>query len=53
MYRNRSTVMAQIIPLVRGDTLVYQQDKQDYVLVVGTTDWFAWLTTASDLRLHQ
>ena len=39
--------MAQNIPLVPGDTLVYQEDKQDYVLAVGTPDWFAWLTTAS------
>ena len=39
--------MAQIIPLVRGDTLAYQRDKQDYVLAVGTPDWYAWLTTAS------
>ena len=39
--------MAQNTPLVRGDTLLYQQDKQDYVLAVGTPDWFTWLTTAS------
>ena len=39
--------MAQNTPLVRGDTLLYQRDKQDYVLAVGTPDWFTWLTTAS------
>jgi len=39
--------MAQITPLIRGDTLVYQRDKQDSMLAVGTPDWYAWLTTAS------
>ncbi len=39
--------MPQIVPLVRGVTLVYRRDKQEYVLAVGTPDWYAWLTTAS------
>jgi len=39
--------MAKMTPLVRGDTLVYQQDEYEQALVVGTPAWYAWLTTAS------
>ncbi len=39
--------MAKLTPLVRGDTLIYQQDDQEQVLVVGTTGWFVWLETAT------
>jgi LuxR family maltose regulon positive regulatory protein len=34
-------------PTVRGETLVYQQDGQEQVLIVGTAAWYAWLETAS------
>ncbi len=34
-------------PIVRDETLVYQQDGQEQVLTVGTAAWFAWLETAS------
>src|ERR1700676_3683148 len=40
-------VMAKMTPIVQGDTLVYQQQGHDQVLVVGTPDWYAWLATAS------
>ena len=39
--------MAKMTPIVQGDTLVYQQQGQNHVLVVGTPDWYAWLMTAS------
>jgi LuxR family maltose regulon positive regulatory protein len=39
--------MAKMTPLVRGDTLVYQQNDCEQVLVVGTPTWYDWLTTAS------
>ncbi len=39
--------MAKMTPIVQGDTLVYQQQGHDQVLVVGTPDWLAWLETAS------
>jgi len=34
-------------PTVRGEVLVYQRDQHEQVLTVGTTDWYAWLETAS------
>jgi predicted ATPase/DNA-binding CsgD family transcriptional regulator len=36
----------QAIPVVQGDTLIYQQGGQDYRLLVGTPAWYAWLSTA-------
>jgi hypothetical protein len=39
--------MAKMTPIVQGDTLVYQQQGHDQVLVVGTPDWYTWLATAS------
>ncbi len=39
--------MTQITPTVQGDALVYQQDGHNYLLPVGTSAWYAWLTTAS------
>ena len=39
--------MAKTTPLVQGDRLIYQQDDQEQVLMVGTPDWFAWLETAT------
>jgi LuxR family maltose regulon positive regulatory protein len=42
-----STAMAKTTPIVRSDTLVYQHDEHEQVLVVGTPSWYAWLETAS------
>ena len=39
--------MAKMTPTVRGEVLVYQRDQHEQVLTVGTTDWYAWLETAS------
>jgi LuxR family transcriptional regulator, maltose regulon positive regulatory protein len=39
--------MAKMTPIVRGDTLVYQQDEREQVLVVETPAWYAWLATAT------
>ncbi len=39
--------MAKMTPIVQGDTLAYQQQGHDQVLVVDTPDWYAWLATAS------
>ena len=33
------------IPVVQGDTLIYQRGGQDYRLSVGTPAWYAWLGT--------
>src|SRR5437870_3804514 len=37
---------ANTIPVVQGDTLLYQRDGQDYQLPVGTPAWYGWLSTA-------
>jgi hypothetical protein len=34
-------------PTVRGDRLVYQDQQNEHVLVVGTSAWYNWLTTAT------
>jgi LuxR family maltose regulon positive regulatory protein len=39
--------MAKRTPLVRGNTLTYQQDDQEHLLLVETSAWYAWLETAS------
>lgn len=38
--------MAKMTPIVQGETLAYQQQGHDQVLVVGTPDWYAWLQEA-------
>ncbi|HZR40699.1 MAG TPA: NB-ARC domain-containing protein [Ktedonobacteraceae bacterium] len=44
--------MARITPTVRSDRLFYQRDGQDYQVVVGTPDWYAWLTTATSFAFR-
>jgi ATP/maltotriose-dependent transcriptional regulator MalT len=39
--------MAKRVPLVRGNTLTYQHDEQERVLLVETPAWQSWLETAS------
>jgi len=39
--------MARTTPLVRFDTLVYQENRQNRLLKVETPEWYAWLTTVS------
>src|SRR5215469_852593 len=39
--------MAKTTPIVRGNTLTYQQGGQEQVLLVETPAWYAWLETAS------
>ncbi len=34
------------LPVVQGDTLIYQRGGQDYRLPVGTPAWYGWLSTA-------
>jgi predicted ATPase/DNA-binding CsgD family transcriptional regulator len=33
------------LPVVQGDTLIYQRGGQDYQLPVGTPAWYGWLST--------
>src|SRR2546421_1309332 len=44
--RGRGT-MAKTTPIVRGNTLTYQQNGQEQVLLVETPAWYAWLESAS------
>jgi hypothetical protein len=44
--------MAKTTPIVRSDTLVYQQHEHEQVLVVGTPSWYAWLETASSFAFR-
>jgi LuxR family maltose regulon positive regulatory protein len=39
--------MAKRTPLVRGNTLTYQQDDQEHLLLVETPAWYAWLEATS------
>src|SRR5258708_10655981 len=39
--------MVQTTPIVRGDTLSYQQEGQEQTLVVGSAAWHAWLPMAN------
>jgi len=39
--------MAKMIPIVRGDRLIFQQNEDEQVLLVETPAWYAWLETAT------
>ncbi len=39
--------MVQTTPIVRGDTLSYQQEGHEQTLVVGSAVWYAWLRMAT------
>lgn len=39
--------MASLSPSIRDDTLVYQQDGQEHIILVNTPAWFRWLNSAS------
>ncbi len=39
--------MAYLSPSIRDDTLMYQQDGQEHIILVNTPAWFHWLKSAS------
>jgi hypothetical protein len=39
--------LAKKTPIVRGNTLIYQHQGQEQVLMVDTPDWYAWLESAT------
>lgn len=39
--------MAQILPILQGDILIYQQDGHTFQVAMGTPAWYAWVKTAS------
>src|SRR6266571_7420334 len=39
-------------PLVEGHTLTYQQSGHPAHLLVDTSEWYAWLSTASSFTFH-
>jgi LuxR family maltose regulon positive regulatory protein len=39
--------MAQTIPIVQVDALIYQRDGEECSLAVGTPAWYAWLETVT------
>src|SRR5258708_16992461 len=43
---SRSKTMSQRIPIVRDTILVDRREEYDYVLTVGTPEWYAWLVNA-------
>jgi hypothetical protein len=40
--------MAKRTPTVRGDTLTYQHQEQERVLMVDTPDWYVVITVQTD-----
>src|SRR5438874_7487943 len=42
-----STAMARNQPSVTGNTLRYQEQGHEQIVPVGTSDWYAWLQSAS------
>src|SRR5713226_7237295 len=44
--------MTSTPPLIQGNTLTYQQSGQPAQLQVDTSDWYAWLRTASTFTFH-
>jgi len=39
--------MAHRTPILRKNTLYFQQEGQQQTITVGTPDWYTWLKTAS------
>ena len=44
--------MTSILPLIQGNVLTYQQSDHPTHVLVDTSDWYAWLRTASTFRFH-
>jgi predicted ATPase/DNA-binding CsgD family transcriptional regulator len=44
--------MAQVPSSIQGETLIYQQGEQFTRVVVGSSDWYRWLETASSFTFH-
>jgi predicted ATPase/DNA-binding CsgD family transcriptional regulator len=44
--------MTSILPLIQGNVLTYQQSDHPTHMLVDTSDWYAWLRTASTFRFH-
>ena len=44
--------MTSIPPLIEGNILTYHQSGQPAQLLVGTSDWYAWLSSASTFTFH-
>ncbi len=44
--------MTSTSPLIQGNTLIYQQSGQLAQVLVDTSEWYAWLSTASTFTFH-
>src|SRR5712691_12412549 len=44
--------MTSTLPRIQGNTLTYQQSGQPAQLIVDTSDWYTWLSTASTFTFH-
>jgi predicted ATPase/DNA-binding CsgD family transcriptional regulator len=44
--------MTSTLPLIQGNVLTYQQSDHPTHVLVDTSDWYAWLRTASTFRFH-
>jgi hypothetical protein len=44
--------MTSTPPLIQGNTLTYHQSGQPAQLIVDTSDWYTWLSTASTFTFH-
>src|SRR2546421_8575972 len=44
--------MTSILPLIQGNVLTYQQSDHPTHVLVDTSDWYAWLRTASAFRFQ-
>src|SRR5437763_3217205 len=47
-----STAMIRNRPVVTGNTLRYQEQGHEQVVLVGSPAWYAWLQTASAFTFH-
>jgi hypothetical protein len=44
--------MTSTLPLIQGDVLTYQQSDHPTHVLVNTSDWYAWLPTATTFRFQ-
>ncbi len=50
--QRKNAIMLQAVATIKNDTLFYSQDGGDQRIMVGSSEWFAWLTTATSFHFR-
>src|SRR5947207_8900651 len=50
--QRKNAIMPQLVARIENDTLFYSQDGRDQRIIVGSSEWFAWLATATSFHFR-